>query len=87
MLETKDLRNSSDSAFYTFPRPSRGRWHVLQLPEFLSFLDDPFLAPDAVSVERMALAEIVRSYKSLATVDRAFRCIKIVDINIRPIHL
>ena len=35
----------------------------------------------------MALAEIVRSYKSLATVERAFRCIKFVDINIRPIHL
>jgi hypothetical protein len=28
----------------------------------------------------------VRSYKSLASVERAFRCIKTVDLQVRPIH-
>src|ERR1700749_264435 len=30
-------------------------------------------------------ADTVRSYKSLARVERAFRCIKTVDLNIRPV--
>src|ERR1700752_724756 len=28
----------------------------------------------------------VRSYKSLALVERAFRCIKTVDLQVRPVH-
>jgi hypothetical protein len=31
-------------------------------------------------------AETVRSYKSLALVERAFRCIKTVDLQVRPVH-
>jgi hypothetical protein len=31
-------------------------------------------------------ADTVRSYKSLARVERAFRCIKTVDLNIRPVY-
>jgi transposase len=31
-------------------------------------------------------AETVRSYKSLALVERAFRCIKTVDLAVRPVH-
>jgi hypothetical protein len=31
-------------------------------------------------------AEAVRAYKSLAQVERAFRCLKTVDLHIRPIH-
>ena len=31
-------------------------------------------------------ADTVRSYKSLARVERAFRCIKTVDLNVRPVY-
>ena len=31
-------------------------------------------------------ADTVRSYKSLALVERAFRCIKTVDLQVRPVH-
>jgi hypothetical protein len=31
-------------------------------------------------------AETVRSYKSLALVERAFRCIKTLDLQVRPVH-
>jgi Transposase DDE domain len=34
--------------------------------------------------ETLADADTVRSYKSLAGVERAFRCIKAVDLNVRP---
>jgi hypothetical protein len=49
-------------------------------------------ATDGLYVVRTSLpaatlgdAETVRSYKSLAVVERAFRCIKTVDLNVRPI--
>jgi transposase len=51
-----------------------------------SSLDGIYVVRTTVSPERMASAEVVRSYKSLANVERAFRCIKTVDLNIRPIH-
>ena len=31
-------------------------------------------------------AATVRSYKSLSQVERAFRCIKTVDLQVRPVH-
>ena len=50
-------------------------------------------ATDGVYVVRTSLPEgtlddtaTVRSYKSLALVERAFRCIKTVDLQIRPVH-
>ena len=51
-----------------------------------SSLDGIYVVRTTVSPERMAPAEVVRSYKSLANVERAFRCIKTVDLNLRPIH-
>jgi transposase len=49
-------------------------------------------ATDGLYVVRTSLpaaklddAETVRSYKSLARVERAFRCIKTIDLNVRPI--
>jgi hypothetical protein len=48
---------------------------------------------DGLYVVRTSLAEAtlgdadtVRSYKSLARVERAFRCIKTVDLNVRPVY-
>jgi transposase len=50
-------------------------------------------ATDGLYVVRTSLAETklddaetVRSYKSLARVERAFRCIKTVDLNVRPVY-
>jgi hypothetical protein len=50
-------------------------------------------ATDGVYVVRTSLPEhalddaaTVRSYKSLALVERAFRCLKTVDLQIRPVH-
>lgn len=49
-------------------------------------LDGIYVVRTTVSGDRMSPDEVVRSYKSLANVERAFRCIKTVDLNIRPIH-
>jgi len=50
-------------------------------------------ATDGLYVVRTSLpeaklddAETVRSYKSLARVERAFRCLKTVDLNVRPVY-
>jgi transposase len=50
-------------------------------------------ATDGIYVVRTSLsaatlndADTVRSYKSLALVERAFRCIKTVDLNVRPVY-
>jgi transposase len=50
-------------------------------------------ATDGLYVVRTSLAEAtlgdadtVRSYKSLSLVERAFRCIKTVDLNVRPVY-
>jgi Transposase DDE domain len=50
-------------------------------------------ASDGIYVVRTSLpaetfddAATVRSYKSLALVERAFRCIKTVDLQVRPVH-
>ena len=36
--------------------------------------------------ERLSAEDAVRSYKNLARVERAFRCLKTVDLRVRPIH-
>jgi hypothetical protein len=49
-------------------------------------LDGFYVVRTTVNAERMSADDVVRSYKSLAVVERAFRCIKTVDLHIRPIH-
>ena len=39
-----------------------------------------------MGAERLAADDVVRSYKRLASVERAFRSLKTVDLHIRPIH-
>jgi transposase len=50
-------------------------------------------ATDGLYIVRTSLAEVtlgdvdtVRSYKSLALVERAFRCVKTVDLHVRPVY-
>jgi transposase len=49
-------------------------------------LDGIYVLRTTVGPERLATDDVVRSYKSLARVERAFRCLKTVDLHIRPIH-
>jgi hypothetical protein len=49
-------------------------------------LDGIYVVRTVVPVNEMATDEVVRSYKRLAVVERAFRSIKTVDLEVRPIH-
>lgn len=49
-------------------------------------LDGIYVIRTSVDEERMARDDVVRTYKSLAHVERAFRSLKTVDLKIRPIY-
>ncbi len=49
-------------------------------------LDGIYVVRTTVAAERLSPEEVVRSYKRLATVERAFRSLKTIDLHIRPIH-
>jgi hypothetical protein len=51
-----------------------------------SSLDGLYVIRTQVQAERLSTEEVVRSYKRLSTVERAFRCMKLTDLRIRPIH-
>ena len=49
-------------------------------------LDGIYIVRTSVGAEQMDSASCVRSYKSLAQVERAFRSMKTMDLKVRPIH-
>jgi transposase len=49
-------------------------------------LDGVYIIRTSLPSTRMDAADCVRSYKALANVERAFRCLKTVDLKVRPIH-
>jgi transposase len=49
-------------------------------------LDGLYVIRTSVTAERMDAPTCVRTYKSLAQVERAFRSIKTMDLKVRPIH-
>ncbi len=49
-------------------------------------LDGLYVVRTSLPQERLDAADTVRSYKSLALVERAFRSLKTVDLHVRPIH-
>jgi len=50
-------------------------------------LDGIYVVRTSVTKDELSASETVKAYKSLATVERAFRCIKgIEDLALRPIH-
>jgi transposase len=49
-------------------------------------LDGIYVLRTSEPVERLSAEDTVRSYKSLAEVERAFRCLKGVDLLVRPIR-
>ena len=49
-------------------------------------LDGIYVLRTPLAAATMATADVVRSYKSLAAVERAFRSLKTIDLKVRPIH-
>ena len=49
-------------------------------------LDGIYVIRSNVEPERLDAARTVRAYKNLSRVERAFRCLKSVDLKVRPIH-
>ena len=49
-------------------------------------LDGIYVIRTSESVERLSAEDTVRSYKRLAEVERAFRCLKGIDLLVRPIR-
>ncbi|MBV8329347.1 MAG: IS1634 family transposase [Verrucomicrobia bacterium] len=49
-------------------------------------LDGVYVLRTPLPTEKLAAAEVVRSYKSLSNVERAFRSLKTADLKLRPIH-
>jgi hypothetical protein len=51
-----------------------------------SALDGIYIVRTSQPQSQLSAADAVRKYKSLAVVERAFRCLKGVDLLVRPIH-
>jgi len=51
-----------------------------------SRLDGIYVIRTNVPAEKLSASEVVRSYKDLSHAERAFRSLKTVDLEIRPIH-
>jgi len=49
-------------------------------------LDGIYVLRTSESQQRLSTEDTVRSYKSLSQVERAFRCLKGIDLLVRPIH-
>jgi transposase len=49
-------------------------------------LDGIYVIRSSVPKKQLPAADVVRSYKALAQVERAFRSLKTVDLKVRPIH-
>ena len=49
-------------------------------------LDGLYVIRTKVDAARLPAAEVVRAYKRLAHVERAFRSLKTIDLKVRPIH-
>ncbi|MGB0679078.1 MAG: IS1634 family transposase [Polyangiales bacterium] len=49
-------------------------------------LDGFYVLRTSLTPDEMNTADVVRSYKQLGSVERAFRCLKTVDLHIRPIY-
>lgn len=51
-----------------------------------AMLDGLYVIRTSVPEQMMSTEEVVRSYKQLSRVERAFRCLKGVDLKVRPIY-
>ena len=74
--------STSKPASPTTPSPS----HASRTSEAEEQLDGIYIIRSNVEPERLDADHTVRAYKSLSRVERAFRCLKSVDLKVRPIH-
>jgi transposase len=51
-----------------------------------ALLDGVYVVRTDLTPQTLDAASTVRAYKDLANVERAFRCIKTIDLEVRPIH-
>jgi len=51
-----------------------------------AMLDGFYVIRTDLKEESMSASDAVRNYKALSSVERAFRCLKTVDLKVRPIH-
>ena len=49
-------------------------------------LDGVYIIRTSVDPEKMDAAQTVRAYKGLSKVEQAFRCLKTIDLKVRPIY-
>jgi hypothetical protein len=66
-----------------------GRFSFRRDPEKITAearLDGLYVIRTSVPAEQLDAGQTVQAYKDLARVERAFRCLKTVDLDIRPIH-
>ena len=65
-----------------------GIWAVPEQDEIAKeeLLDGIYVVRTSEPSERLTAADGVRSYKRLAFVEQAFRCLKGIDLLVRPIH-
>jgi transposase len=61
-------------------------WRIANSIAAEAALDGLYIIRTSVQAQRMDAATCVRTYKSLAQVERAFRSIKTMDLKVRPIH-
>jgi transposase len=67
-----------------------GRFHAQRREEEIreeGLLDGVYVIRTSESKENLSAPDVVRHYKNLANVERAFRCWKGMDIRVRPIYL
>ena len=68
---------------------SAGRFTYTRKPASIATeaaLDGIYVIRTNLPRARMDDAETVRTYKALSQVERAFRCLKTIDLHVRPIH-
>ncbi len=58
----------------------------LEAIEIEAALDGIYVLRTSVPKDVLGTEDTVRAYKDLAQVERAFRCLKTVDLHVRPIH-
>jgi len=66
-----------------------GRFHYARRDEAIqreAGLDGIYVIRTSEPAQRLSAADTVRSYKNLAQVEQAFRCLKTVDLLVRPIR-
>jgi len=77
MAKHFDLTITENSFTYT-----RDEGHIREE----AALDGLYVVRSSVAQKQMDSEQVVETYKSLAKVERAFRCMKTVDLSLRPIY-